>query len=97
MPWLGTPQSPVSLCAVILRPGGGPWPAGSTNLPRSSRRGSGSSRPPKMPPCLQRRGRWRLTERYPLIEYFLVNKVMKEGRAKSFTVRHRDRPLEIEK
>ena len=40
--------------------GDGPWPAGSTNLPKSSRRGSGSSRPPKTPlPCLQRR--WRLT------------------------------------
>eukprot|EP00964_Phaeocystis_antarctica_P136239 scaffold100671_cov48-Phaeocystis_antarctica.AAC.2 len=43
--------------AAILRSGGGPWPAGSTNLPRSSRRGSGSSRPPRTPPCLRRRRR----------------------------------------
>lgn len=57
------PPASRSLCAAIfpsLHIGGGPWPAGSTNLPKSSRRGSGSSRPPKTPlPCLQRR--WRLT------------------------------------
>ena len=57
------PPASRSLCAAIfpsLHIGGGPWPAGSTNHPKSSRRGSGSSRPPKTPlPCLQRR--WRLT------------------------------------
>ena len=52
--------------SLLPSTGGGPWPAGSTNLPKSSRRGSGSSRPPKTPPktpktlpCLRRR--WRLT------------------------------------